>query len=308
MNPNAPPRPDGGPSVDVLMLARNTAHCIGQAVEGVLAQRCPFPVRLVIAEDGSTDGTTAVCEQLVSTHGDRIDYRPGGTNMGIAARTVEALGRCTARYVAICDSDDVWTDPDKLAAQVGFLEAHPDHAFSYTDVGIITRDGAPVAEDGYGGVRSRYADGWLFARLLQGNFVNNSTAVARRDLLAELKPNACRDELIGDHVRWIQLAMRGQAHFLPVRTTAYRQGGITAQEAIQRRNRQVMTGLLPGLLREHAALGTPVPPTDHPVLLRKAAGALLRGGGPALVPLLFRYLAAPVAPRTGGGGEHSNVP
>ncbi|HMU13286.1 MAG TPA: glycosyltransferase [Flavobacteriales bacterium] len=281
-----------GPSVDVLMLARNVADVIGQAVDGVLAQRCPFPVRLVIAEDGSTDRTPAICEALAREHGGRIAYRPGGKNIGIAARTVEALSRCSARYVAICDSDDIWTDPNKLAKQVGFLETHPDHAFSYTDVDIITREGMHVDADGYQGIRSRYAGGWLFAQLVQGNFVNNSTTVARRDLLEGLRPNACRDELIGDHVRWIQLAMRGKAHFMPVRTTAYRQGGVTGQTAIQQLNRKVMLGMLPGLLREHASMRTPTTAADRAILLRKTAGTMLRTGHLSLIPLLFRYLPA----------------
>ena len=65
------------PSVDVLMLAYNVAPFIAEAVEGVLAQRTGFPVRLIIAEDGSTDGTTTLCERLAQAHPGRILYIPG---------------------------------------------------------------------------------------------------------------------------------------------------------------------------------------------------------------------------------------
>lgn len=289
----APPQ---AASVDVLMLAYNVAPFISRAIEGVLAQRTGFPVRLVIAEDGSTDGTRAICERWAQEHPSRITYHPGSSNIGIAARTVEALGRCTAKYVAICDSDDYWTDSSKLTAQIGFLEAHPDHGFSYTDVSVISRDGREKTDDGYDGVRAAYAAGHLFVKLLQGNFINNSTTVARRDLLLALRPNACRDELIGDHIRWLQLSMRTKAHFLSPRTTAYRAGGITSGN-VEARNRGVMLSLLGGLLLEYHRIGLRPGLRERKILARKMIGVLVRPGTPArvkpaLLLALFRYLPA----------------
>lgn len=287
----------GGPTVDVLMLAHNVAPFIEEAVRGVLAQNTGFPMRLVIAEDGSTDTTPAICARLAQRHPSLILYLPGGTNIGIAARTLTGLQHCSARYVAICDSDDIWTDTDKLARQVAFLEAHPDHGLSCTDIRIIDRQGVPVVNDHYASVRADYAEGYIFARLLRGNFVNNSTAVVRRDLLAALRPNACRDELIGDYVRWLQVAMRAKTHFDPAQTTAYRQGGVTGSTEIHARNRKVMLAFLPELLLEHGRLGTPTAREDRLILLRKTAGVLLRGGTglrvkASLLLLLFRYLPA----------------
>lgn len=287
------------PSVDVLMLAHNVAPFIAEAVEGVLTQRTRFPVRLIIAEDGSTDGTTALCERLAQAHPERILYIPGEVNLGIAARTLKGLEQCTAKYVAICDSDDRWTDTMKLADQVGFLESHPDHGVSYTDVDIVSRDGAVLADDGYAGIRACYAEGAVFVPLLQGNFINNSTAVARRELLAELRPNACRDNLIGDHLRWLQSAMRSQVHFLPRRTTAYRFGGITSQPGVHARNKRIMSSALGGLILEHSRFKPRLSAREKAVLFRKAAGVLGRSGTAlslrvALLVPLVKYIPASI--------------
>ncbi len=284
------------PSVDVLMLAYNVAPFIEEAIAGVWAQRTGFPVRLIIAEDGSSDATPQLCERMAAAYGDRVLYLPGDGNKGIAHRTLEALKHCTAEYLAICDSDDRWTDPDKLAHQVAFLEAHPDHGLSYSDVSIVTRAGEPLSNDGYDVLRADYAQGHVFTRLLQGNFINNSTAVVRRDLLEALRPNACRDELIGDHLRWLQVAMRTRVHFVDSRTTAYRQGGVTSTD-VQARNRRVMISQLGTLLLEHHRCGAPVSHEEKRMLARKALGILARSGTPlrvklALVLLLFRYLPA----------------
>jgi hypothetical protein len=285
------------PSVDVLMLAYNVAPFIAEAVEGVLAQRTGFPVRLIIAEDGSTDGTTALCERLAQAYPGRILYIPGEVNLGIAARTLKGLEQCTAKYVAICDSDDRWTDPMKLADQVGFLEAHPDHGVSYTDVDIMSRDGTVLADDGYAGIRAHYVAGEVFVPLLQGNFINNSTAVARRELLAELRPNACRDNLIGDHLRWLQSAMRSRVHLLPRRTTAYRLGGITSRPGVHARNKQVMSAALGALILEHCSFKPRLSAGERAVLFRKTLGVLGRSGTGlsqkvALLVPLVKYIPA----------------
>ncbi len=287
------------PSVDVLMLAHNVAPFIVEAVEGVLAQRTGFPVRLIIAEDGSTDGTTDLCGKLAQAYPGRILYIPGEVNLGIAARTLKGLERCTAKYVAICDSDDRWTDPMKLADQVSFLEAHPDHGVSYTDVDIMSREGAVLAHDGYAGIRARYAEGDVFVQLLQGNFINNSTAVARRELLAELRPNACRDDLIGDHLRWLQSAIRSQVHFLPRRTTDYRLGGITSRPGVHARNKRVMSSVLGRLISEHARFKPRLSARDKAVLFRKTLGVLGRSGTAlsvktALLVPLVKYIPASI--------------
>lgn len=287
------------PSVDVLMLAYNVAAFIAAAVEGVLSQRTGFPMRLIIAEDGSTDGTPALCERLAQAHPERILYIPGGTNLGIAARTLKGLERCSAKYVAICDSDDRWTDPMKLADQVDFLEKHPDHGVSYSDVNIITKDGSALVHDDYGGIRARYCGGDVFVTLLQGNFISNSTALARRELLAELRPNACRDELIGDHLRWLQLAMRSKVHFLPRRTVDYRLGGITSRPGFHARNRRVMNSALGGLILEHARLKPRLTAWERAVLFRKTAGVLGRPGTSlsiktALLVPLAKYIPATI--------------
>ena len=93
--------------VAVVMTAFNAQDHIARAIEGVLGQS--VPVRLIIVDDCSGDGTQAVCAPLAAAGG--LTYlrtpRNVGTyaakNLGIA----EAL-RAGCDYVALCDSDDFW--------------------------------------------------------------------------------------------------------------------------------------------------------------------------------------------------------
>ncbi len=291
-------------AVDVLMLAYNVAPFIEAAVHGILRQRVTFPVRIVIAEDGSTDRTLEVCERLAEQHPGSILFLPGDRNIGVAARTAAGLRQCTAKYLAICDSDDIWTDRDKLADQVAFLESHPDHGLSYSDVEIIARDGSPVAQESYDGVRADYSSGRVFMKLVQGNFINNSTAVVRRDLLQGHVMDERRDHYVQDLLLWMQVAARTKVHFLARRTTSYRNGGISGnEEAANKAKATLHQYLLENLVTFDASAPT-LDPKERAILFRKLGGVLFSTSARwkekrAVPALLLRY-----APTTRAGWRH----
>ena len=46
--------------VSVVMVAYNSSKYIDEAIRGIVAQRCPFGVQLVICDDASTDNTAQI--------------------------------------------------------------------------------------------------------------------------------------------------------------------------------------------------------------------------------------------------------
>jgi glycosyltransferase involved in cell wall biosynthesis len=59
------------PLISVLMPCHNAAPYVGEAVASVLAQTYPH-VQLVIVDDGSTDGSSEILQQLATAHPERI--------------------------------------------------------------------------------------------------------------------------------------------------------------------------------------------------------------------------------------------
>jgi glycosyltransferase involved in cell wall biosynthesis len=217
------------PLVSVCMLAYNIESFIGEAIEGVMQQQTNFPVELVIGEDCSRDATRKVCETYLEKYPGRIRLLPADNNLGIAGNAAKTLAQCRGKYIAVCDGDDVWTDVHKLQDQVHFLEQNPDYGAVYTDVQTIDEHGNKTEDPDHAYIRELYAAGDLFYKLLTGNFINNSTAVFRKQLIEGYDIDTDRDYYTHDHLLWLYISAQAKIHFINAKTTRYRKhsGGVT---------------------------------------------------------------------------------
>jgi glycosyltransferase involved in cell wall biosynthesis len=115
------------PRVTVMMPVHNAQAYLREALDSVLAQSYPH-WELVAVDDGSSDDSwTLLREYAARDPRLRVFRQP--EQRGIVATRNRALENVdpASHYLAILDADDVAL-PDRLAAQVAFLEAHPEHA------------------------------------------------------------------------------------------------------------------------------------------------------------------------------------
>lgn len=112
------------PVVSALMIVHNRADLLTLAALSVLSQVGP-PLELLIVDDGSTDGSAQIAEQLAVVD-DRVVTLPS-LRCGIPASRNRGLAAARGPYLAICDSDDL-SRPGRFRAQVAALEAAPDLA------------------------------------------------------------------------------------------------------------------------------------------------------------------------------------
>jgi glycosyltransferase involved in cell wall biosynthesis len=110
----------GDIKVSIIMPAHNQEKYIGDAINSVLSQTYSN-WELVIVDDGSVDDTAKVISNYTDL---RIRYihRP---NKGVCEARNLGISEAKGELVAFLDADDLF-HPDKLRAQVDFLNAHPD--------------------------------------------------------------------------------------------------------------------------------------------------------------------------------------
>ncbi len=110
--------------LSVCMLAYNHEKWISKSIEGVLMQKTNFKYQLIIAEDCSNDRTRDIILSYSKMYPDLIGVLFNKNNLGLAQNFSQALTICKGKYIAICEGDDFWTDPDKLQRQVDYLNGN----------------------------------------------------------------------------------------------------------------------------------------------------------------------------------------
>ena len=133
------------PLVSIIMLTYNRANYIELAIQSVLDQMYQN-WELWVLDDGSTDNTPDVMNHYTDS---RIRYVYNPNNKGLAGKRTESLSFPTGTYVAILDSDDIWSDNTKLASQVTFLEEHPLVAVVGTQITLIDAEGVKFGTGSY---------------------------------------------------------------------------------------------------------------------------------------------------------------
>jgi glycosyltransferase involved in cell wall biosynthesis len=128
------------PAVTAAITTYNRAGLVVEAVESVLAQTYR-DYELVVVDNGSTDRT----REALEPYGDRLRYHRQ-ENLGRAGARNTAMRLATGRYVAFLDSDDLWL-PDKLARQVGVLDARPAVGLVHGQLELIAEDGSPLPRE-----------------------------------------------------------------------------------------------------------------------------------------------------------------
>ena len=117
--------------VSVFCTAFNHEKYIRDALDGFLSQKTDFPFEVLVTDDASTDGTTAILREYQEKYPDVIRFFHQEKNLfsqGINIYETVMYPNARGEYIAYCEGDDYWSDPSKLRQQVSFLDAHPDYS------------------------------------------------------------------------------------------------------------------------------------------------------------------------------------
>lgn len=211
------------PVVSVLMLAYNHEAYLHQAIEGALQQQTDFPFEILIGEDCSQDRTRAVALHYQEACPERLRVVVSERNVGAMDNLMRVMRLCRGSIIAICEGDDYWIDPHKLAQQVRILRERPEvgivfHSTWFTFDENEALEGPYVA--GHGdklfSPREVIAGG--------GGFMPTPSIVFRKEAMRKMPPGLLKGAPMADFPIQIYAAAGGGAYYIDKPMSVYRRG------------------------------------------------------------------------------------
>ena len=135
----------GDPLVSIRCTVYNHEPFLRQCLDGFVMQKTTFPFEAIVHDDASTDGSAAIIREYAEKYPDIIKPIYETENQyskhdGSLSRIMDAAMHPNSKYIATCEGDDYWTDPNKLQIQVDFLESHPDFFSSSHNYSVYHED------------------------------------------------------------------------------------------------------------------------------------------------------------------------
>lgn len=212
--------------VAIHCLVYNHEPYLCDCFEGFVMQKTNFRFVAIVHEDCSTDHSADIIREYAAKYPDifRPIYetenqysKPDGSLGRIMSAAIDATG---AKYIAMCEGDDYWTDPYKLQKQVDFLECHLDYVACFHNARIFNG--------------TAY---YLFNSLNESHFPTTEDIITRkwfiptasllyRNILTEQDYPEWRKNIIsGDYLLELLLAKEGKFYYMDDVMSVYRKEG-----------------------------------------------------------------------------------
>ena len=209
--------------VAIKVIVYNHEPYLRDCLEGFVMQQTNFPFVAIVHDDASTDGSAAIIREYEEKYPNIIkpiyetenQYSKHDGSLGrIINAAVDATG---AKYVAMCEGDDYWTDPMKLQKQVDFLEANPEYSMCFSNYSNTNAYGEEIIWPNQGKNIKRSYSGDIFAELLKGNYIQTCTILHKKHIIEDKNYKGRLDYELA-----LQCALKGKCAFMSEKMACYR--------------------------------------------------------------------------------------
>lgn len=247
--------------VSTICFTYNHAPFIVDTLNGFLMQETSFPAVFIVIEDASVDGEPTVIRQWVKnnlepkgegtiwqhkSYGDIAVARLAGKEQLTFVILLLAENHYSvekkqlkleyvsewndARYIALCEGDDYWTDPLKLQKQLDYMETHPDCALTHTGFLLLEGDKLKKCANLYemeAILESNKEDAALRPYILDHNRyrIQTMTVVMRYECYRNARSDLSDLNgkfLMSDTQLWVSILTYGKIHYFPEIMAVYR--------------------------------------------------------------------------------------
>ena len=134
------------PLVAIHCMVYNHAPYLRDCFEGFVMQQTNFPFVAIVHDDASTDNSADIIREYETRYPHifkpiyQTENQHSKSGVSVVRLINEAIQKTGAKYIAMCEGDDYWTDPLKLQKQVDFMEANPEYSSKREDIELYSNE------------------------------------------------------------------------------------------------------------------------------------------------------------------------
>ena len=190
-------------------------------------QEVNFPIEFIIADDCSPDCTSDIVNSYINGHpkGNWIKYTRHETNKGMIPNFVWALKQAKGEFIAICEGDDYWTDPNKIRMQLSLLIDNDMFIATCHKVKLINEHKVQIGCQPEINGNNQY----VFDDLIKGWFIPTAS-IFFRNKVNQISIDVYQNIISGDRLLTALLSNLGDFFYLDREMGVYRKhaGGISS--------------------------------------------------------------------------------
>jgi len=211
--------------VDILLGTYNGATFLVEQINSILNQSFT-DWKLIIRDDGSSDGTTEIVLDYQSKYPEKITVLENtNENLGVILNFSQLLEASHAPYIMFCDQDDIWLAEKvelTLTKMLAIEKLNPKiPLLVHTDLKVVD-DNLDILSDSYWSYQGIDPNYDTLNRLLIQNVITGCTVMINKQLAHLALPIP---STVIMHDWWLGLVATssGQIHHLKLPTVLYRQ-------------------------------------------------------------------------------------
>lgn len=181
--------------VSIITPTHNSSRYIEHTIQGIINQTYE-DWELIITDDGSTDETLNIVKHYASND-NRIKLYTFKKSLGPAKARNNSIQMARGRYIAFCDSDDIWY-AQKLKKQIDLM-IDTNSYFTFSSYNIINENGNIVG-------RKNVPKSINYKKLLRYNYIGCLTAIYDRHNLGTLYMPLIKKRQ--DYGLWLNIAKK----------------------------------------------------------------------------------------------------
>ena len=206
--------------VSIQCLVYNHARYLRQCLDGFIMQKTDFKFEAIVHDDLSTDESAKIIAEYAEKYPEIIkpiyetenQYAKGD---GSLARIMN--GACKGEYIALCEGDDYWIDPNKLQKQVDYMKMNPQCGMVHGIAKVYEQKNRQFK--GYFGSPFNSVE-----ELFKNNTISTPTVLIKRSIVTRYmnEVGSNNNWQLGDYPLWLFASLNENVGFISHPISVYR--------------------------------------------------------------------------------------